>query len=125
MSPVTQRYCFRLDIADEALAESKLYKRIALHLVFKSRQLQQLEHKSDSLLTRLFLTLTERYVTRTSASQFHLLPEMDEAHLEAASDENARARIICDVITRMTDGAATRFCRRLFDADFQSIVDLG
>ncbi len=125
MSPLTQRYQFRLHIAEEALAESKLYKRIALHLVFKSRQLQQLEHKSDSLLTRLFHTLLDRYVTGTSASKFRLLPETDEAHLEAAPDEAARARIICDVITRMTDGAATRLCRRLFDADFQSIVDLG
>ncbi len=125
MSPLTQRYRFRLAVAGEALAESKLYKRIALHLVFKSRQLQQLEHKSDSLLTRLFQTLADRYVTQTSASRFHLLPEPDEAHLDAAPDEAARARLICDVITRLTDGAATRFCRRLFDADFQSIVDLG
>lgn len=125
MSPRTQRYGFRLTVAEEARDESRLYKRIALHLVFKSRQLQQLEHKSDWLLTRLFHTLTDRYVTNTSASRFHLLPESDESHLDAAPDENARARLICDVITRMTDGAATRFCRRLFDADFQSIVDLG
>ena len=122
---MSHRYRFRLAIAEEARAETKLYKRIALHLVFKSRQLQQLEHKSDWLLTRLFKTLADRYIAGTSPGKFRLLPESDEEHLAAAPDENARARIICDVITRMTDGAATRMCRRLFDADFQSIVDLG
>ncbi len=46
-------------------------------------------------------------------------------HIAAAPDEAGRARIICDGITRLSDGAATRLCRRLFDADFQSISDLG
>lgn len=125
LSQESHRYRFRLEIDPAARAESKLYKKIALQLVFKSRQLQQLEHKSDWLLTRLFNTLVERYVTRSSASRFRLLPESDEAHIEAADDEKSRARLVCDVITRMTDGAATRMCRRLFDADFQSIADLG
>lgn len=125
MSPQSHRYRFRLAIADEARAETLLYKKIALQLVFKSRQLQQLEHKSDWLLSRLFKALAERYVTGTSASRYRLLPEGDEARLAAAPDESSRARIICDCITRMTDGAATRLCRRLFDADFQSITDLG
>jgi dGTPase len=121
----SHRYRFRLVVEDEAREESRLYKKIALHLVFKSRQLQQLEHKSDWLLTRLFQTLADRYITGRSSGNFRLLPETDERHIEAASGENERARIVCDVITRMTDGAATRMCRRLFDADFQSIVDLG
>lgn len=125
LSDRTARYRFRLAIAPEAVAETKLYKKIALHLVFKSRQLQQLEHKSDWLISRLFKTLAERYITGTAASQFRLLPESDEAHIAAAPDEAGRARVVCDVITRLSDGAATRLCRRLFDADFQNIADLG
>ena len=105
--------------------KSRLYKKIALHLVFRSRQLQQLEHKSDMLLTRLFHTLAETYITSTAATRFRLLPESDERQIEKAEDESTRARLVCDAVTRMTDGAATRMCRRLFDADFQSIVDLG
>ncbi len=124
LSGETHRYRWRLEIDDSARTESKLYKKIALHLVFKSRQLQQLEHKSDHLLTRSFRTLAERYVTRSAESQFRLLPEEDEARLDAAGDEQARARLICDCLTRLTDGAATRLSRRLYDADFQSIVDL-
>ena len=125
LSGWSQRYRFRLEIDPAARAESKLYKKIALQLVFRSRQLQQLEHKSDTLLTRLFQTLEERYVTGTASGKFRLLPESDEAQIAAAPDAKSRARIVCDVITRMTDGAATRMYRRLFDADFQSIVDLG
>lgn len=125
MSGLSHRYRFRLAVAEEARGESMLYKKIALHLVFKSRQLQQLEHKSDWLLTRLFHALTDRYVTGAAAGKFRLLPESDENQIENAPDEASRARLICDAITRMTDGAATRMCRRLFDADFQSIVDLG
>jgi len=125
MSGASHRYRFRLAIDEEARAETMLYKKIALHLVFKSRQLQQLEHKSDWLLSRLFQTLADRYVTGTAASHYRLLPENDEARIAAAADEKERARVVCDVITCMTDGAATRMCRRLFDADFQSIVDLG
>jgi len=124
LSDRTARYRFRLAIAPEARAETKLYKKIALHLVFKSRQLQQLEHKSDWLLTRLFETLAARYITRTAASAFRLLPESDETRLAETPDESARARLICDFITRLSDGAATRLCRRLFDAGFQSITDL-
>jgi dGTPase len=125
LSDRTGRYRFRLAVAPEAVAETKLYKKIALHLVFRSRQLQQLEHKSDWLLSRLFGTLAARYITGTSASKFRLLPESDEARIDAAPDETARARLVCDALTRLSDGAATRLCRRLFDADFQSISDLG
>ncbi|HEX2748837.1 MAG TPA: dNTP triphosphohydrolase [Verrucomicrobiales bacterium] len=121
----SHRYRFRLVIGDEARDESRLYKKIALHLVFRSRQLQQLEHKSDTLLTRLFHTLAETYITGTAVTRFRLLPESDERQIEKAEDEGTRARLVCDAVTRMTDGAATRMCRRLFDADFQSIVDLG
>ncbi len=124
LSERTARYRFRLAIDPAARAETKLYKRIALHLVFKSRQLQQLEHKCDLLLTRLFETLAARYITQTAASAFRLLPEVEEARLAAAPDETSRARLVCDFITRLSDGAATRLCRRLFDAGFQSITEL-
>jgi dGTPase len=124
LSDRSARYRFNLSIAPEARAETKLYKRIALHLVFKSRQLQQLEHKSDWLLTRLFETLAAHYITRTAASTFRLLPESDEARIAETPEESGRARLICDFIARLSDGAATRLCRRLFDAGFQSITDL-
>lgn len=125
MSGVTNRYRFRLRIAPERRAESKLYKKIALHLVFRSRQLQQLEYKCVVMLTQMFQALAERYIHRTAPMKLRLLAESDETAIDAAPDEAGRARIICDAISRLTDGSATRFWQRLFDADYRSIVDLG
>ena len=125
MSGVTNRYRFRLRIAPERRAESKLYKKIALHLVFRSRQLQQLEYKCVVMLTQMFQALAERYIHRTAPMRLRLLAESDESAIDAAADEAGRARIICDAISRLTDGSATRFWQRLFDADYRSIVDLG
>jgi dGTPase len=121
----TRRYAWKLVVAPEARAEAQLYKKLALHLVFRSRQLQQLEHKSDVMLTQLMTALMDRYVTGKSASKFRLLRESEEAALEKETSEAGRARLVCDAVARMTDGAATRLYRRLFDAEFRSITDLG
>jgi dGTPase len=121
----TRRYAWKLVVAPEARAEAALYKKLALHLVFRSRQLQQLEHKSDVMLTQLMTALMDRYVTGKSASKFRLLRESEEAALAVEPSEAKRARLVCDAVARMTDGAATRLYRRLFDAEFRSITDLG
>jgi dGTPase len=124
LSDLTNRHRYRLEVAPEAVAESKLYKKMALHLVFRSRQMQQLEHKADFILTRLFEALCERYLSASPRHGLRLLADSDEAAIAAAQDEKARARIICDCLSRMTDGFATRTYKRLFDPDFGSIVDL-
>ena len=125
MTAASRRYAWRLAVAPEARAEARLYKRMALHLVFRSRQLQQLEYKSDVILTKLFGALADRYVTGAAHGKFRLLSENDEALIAAAEGDAAKARLVCDAVARMTDGAATRMCRRLFDADFRTLTDLG
>ena len=121
----SRRYAWKLVVDPGARAEAKLYKRLALHLVFRSRQLQQLEHKSDVMLSQLMTALLDRYATGKSASEFRLLRESEEAALNREETEAGRARLVCDAVARMTDGAATRLYRRLFDAEFRSITDLG
>jgi len=126
LSPETNRHRFRL-VVDPVIDEvCRLYKGISVGLVFRSRQLQQLDRKSDLVLTRLFEALAATYVAEGSESyrQFRLLSESEEDAIDRAEEENERARIICDGIARMTDGVASRTYRRLFDADFGSIVDL-
>ena len=125
MTGSSRRYAWKLAVKEEARAEAALYKKLALHLVFRSRQLQQLEHKSDVLLTQLMKALMETYVTGRAASRFRLLRETEEEALEKEETEAGRARLVCDALARMTDGAATRLYRRLFDAEFRSITDLG
>jgi dGTPase len=122
MSERTNRYRFRLNIAPEASAEAKLYKRLSLNLVFRSVQLQQLEYKADFILTRLFEALMNRYVHGSTG--LNLLSESDTAALASAPSESAKARLICDALSRMTDGFATRTYKRLYNPDFGSILDL-
>lgn len=125
MSDATNRHRFRLEIDPEIEAECSVYKRISLDLVFLSPQLQQLDRKAQHILTRLFDTFAEFYMAgEKKSSHLHLLSAEQEADLWKAETDNDRARIICDVIARMTDGFATRTYKRLFDADFGSIVDL-
>ncbi|MBP7948246.1 MAG: dNTP triphosphohydrolase [Verrucomicrobiales bacterium] len=124
MSELSNRYRFRLGITEEAREEARLYKRMALHLVFRSRQLQQLEYKADFILTRLFEAFCGRYLQDPPVHRLHLLSETDEAALAAAPDAESTARLLCDALSRMTDGFAARTYKRLFEADFGSIVDL-
>ncbi|MFT5465443.1 MAG: dGTPase [Verrucomicrobiales bacterium] len=122
----TSRHRFGVAIRPEVLAECKIYKRISLDLVFKSQQLQQLDRKAHQILTKLFEAFAEFYVQPEGKRSDHmnLLSPVEEAEIWSAEDEAARARLVCDVIARMTDGFATRTYKRLFDADFGSIVDL-
>jgi len=122
LSAMTKRHQFRLEIAPELQAESRLNKKIALDLVFKSPQLQQLDYKADFILTRLFEVLRERYIEK-GGHTLHLMPATLEAEIENAPDMNTRARLVCDWVASMTDSFAFRTYRRLFDADFGSITD--
>ncbi len=124
LSPLTQRHQFSLRIEPAMHAQAALNKRIALDLVFRSPQLQQIDHKADFILTRLFAVLQDRYIQPTG-SRLHLLPPDVEAAIAQTAPEAtaARARLVCDWIASMTDRFAFRTYRRLFDADFGSITD--
>ncbi len=126
LADLTARYRYRLVLDPEVEAECALYKRLALDLVFRRRQLQQLDRKSDHILTRLFGVFAELYIVRDRPGRDHyrLLSEEEEALVFSQPHEAARARVVCDVLAKMTDGIASRTYRRLFDADFGSIVDL-
>lgn len=124
MSGESHRYRYLLAIDPEVAAESKLYKRIAFDLVFRSQQMAQLDHKADVVLERMFDSLQGRYIEVPGRTKFRLLPEAVERAIDAADDEAGRARLVCDAVAEMTDPFAVRTYKRLFDADFGSIVDL-
>ncbi|MCB1229973.1 MAG: dNTP triphosphohydrolase [Verrucomicrobiae bacterium] len=127
LSDATARYRYRLVIDAAIRAECRLYKKLAFDLVFRSHQLQQLDRKADYIVTRLFGVLAELYIERDSPGRnhFRVLPEDTEDVIFAKTNSEAdRARLICDAIARMTDSVAAHMYRRLFDADFGSIVDL-
>ncbi len=126
LSDVTARHRYRLVIDPEVQKACKVYKGLSLALVFKSQQLQQLDRKSDFILTRLFDVFDELYIQKSEpgADHFRLLSDEEETLIFSQETVEDRARVVCDVLAKMTDGIASRTYRRLFDADFGSIVDL-
>lgn len=126
LSPVTHRYRYLLTIDEIIQFECEMYKRIALDLVFKTHQLQQLDHKAEFILQRLFHALAETYLplAEDQRPRHHLLQPDDEQLLLRQTGAVARARVLCDVLARMTDGFATRTYKRLYDPSFGSITDI-
>ena len=64
------------------------------------------------------------YSSTPGGQHYQLLSDEEERLIFSQPDEEGRARVVCDVLAKMTDGIATRTYKRLFDADFGSIVDL-
>jgi len=123
LSQSTKRHQFTLEIDPAQRRRADLHKKIALDLVFLSPQLQQLDHKADFILKRVFEVLRERYIESIQPKGLHLMPASIEKQIQAAESTSERARLVCDWIANMTDHFAFRTYRRLFDADFGSITD--
>lgn len=122
LSDRTNRHAFDLTITAEAKAESKLYKMIALDLIFRSPQLQQIEFKGGYILERVFKALREN--GGEQASQLQVLPTQVQELLKTATNSNERQRRLCDYTAGLTDGLAMRTYKRLYDPDFGSISEL-
>ena len=123
MSSKTSRYRYNIQVEEEISAESKLYKKIALDLVFKSPQLQQLDHKASRILGELFEILSNNYITKGTKPLLLLGSDGENSIMRAQSDQD-KSRIISDIISEMTDRLAVRTYRRLIDPNFGSIMDL-
>jgi dGTPase len=74
------------------------------------------------MLERVFGVLENNYIKSTR--DYNLLPSDLEILMGREKNNNARARLLCDHISGMTDGFAERTFRRLFDPTYGSIVDL-
>ena len=126
MSAATNRYRFKLCVAEDVKAESAVFKKLAFEVVFLSPQLKQLEHKGSHLLRNIFQVLETRYIRSGTidGQDFQLLPEIAAEEIEAAASPQERARLVCDFLAGMTDDYAARMYKRLFMPDFGSIGDL-
>ncbi len=123
MSDRSHRHAFDLEIDPSVKAESALYKSIALDLIFRSTQLQQIEFKGGHILNQLFSALSEHCV-EPEGKGLNLLPASVQALLSHESDIAGRYRRLCDYTAGLTDGLAVRTYKRLFDADFGSIAEI-
>ncbi len=123
LSDRTHRHAFDLKVAPEVQAESRLYKHLALDLIFRSPQLQQIEFKGGQILEKLFAALTA-HCADPAAAGLRLLPSPVQALVAAEPEESGHYRRICDYVAGLTDGQAVRTYRRLFDPDYGSIAEL-
>lgn len=124
LSDLSNRWRLGIEVDADVRREQSLFNRIAVDLVFRSPQVCQLEHKGDFMLTRLWDTLAARYLTGEQSRLALLSADFEREIARADLDETGRARVLCDYLAGMTDGFASRIYKRLFDADFGSIVDL-
>lgn len=126
LSQHSKRYCYKLVIDPEVKKESSIYKKLAFEVVFLSPQLKQLEHKGSTMLRQMWDVFYQRYVApgTIDGQTFQLLPPDTAEDIVQASDDAAKARLICDFLAGMTDGYAARTYKRLFSPDFGSIGDL-
>jgi dGTPase len=121
MGDLTHRYKFNLVIDEQAMERVKLFKKIAVELVFESSQLHQMEHKGNMMLEGMFNCLEENYIIDTKYTK--LLPDFTDSLIREEDDKLSRSRIVCDYISGMTDSFAMITYKRLFDPDFSSIKD--
>ncbi len=122
MNKYTNRYKYELVIDHEIQRLAKLYKKIAIDIVFHSPQIFQMEYKGNYILSKLFNALKENYVDSVKLPR--LLPDFTDFLLRNEPVTENRARIICDYISGMTDNYAGRTYKRLYDPDFISFSDL-
>jgi len=119
----TNRYKYRLVIDPEILHLTGFLKKIAMELVFQSRQLHQLDHKWNVIISQIFTAYTENYLSGKKPKLKLLSDNAHHSILKEKKEKN-RARLICDEIAGMTDAFVIRTHKRLFDPDYSSIVDL-
>jgi dGTPase len=122
MSDRTQRHRYSLEIDPAVHAQREVYKDLAIELVFRSPQINQLEYKGDHMLRQIFQVLVENYLEK-SDSPFRLLPTTLEEQVRAEESTQAKARLIADYVAGMSDAFTQKTYQRLCESGFGSIGD--
>ncbi|MEZ5277492.1 MAG: dNTP triphosphohydrolase [Opitutaceae bacterium] len=124
LSDLSNRHAFGLEVEPEVEEEATFFKEMAVDIIFRSPQLQQMEFRGGAILGRIWEALVEHYI-EAPRRPLRILPRAVAALLSRLETGAERKRILCDHLAGMTDGAAMRTYRRLTDPDFSSIIDLG
>ncbi len=122
LSEKTNRHRFRLEVDRKVSEVCDLHKRIATDLIFRSASLQQIEFKGGFVLERLFTAYSENCLPN-ARRRLRILPEPYATWVDLAESDGQRVRYLCDFLSNMTDAQAIRAYKRLYDADFGSVMD--
>ncbi|MDX2109635.1 MAG: dNTP triphosphohydrolase [Verrucomicrobiota bacterium] len=120
----TNRHAFNLVIDPLIKEECRVYKQIAVDLIFHSPKIQQIEFKGGHILDKLFSALYENAI-HGADRPLDLIPAPNGHWIRQASSDLAKARLLCDYLTGLTDANALRLYKRLFMPDFGVLADIG
>ncbi|RKY54011.1 MAG: hypothetical protein DRP93_05625 [Candidatus Neomarinimicrobiota bacterium] len=121
----SNRYKYGIEIETGVEIENNLYKRLAVDIIFRSPQLEQLEFKGRYILERLFTTFLQGGLKAFTLNA-KILPNVLREKLKHI-DENdyvAVARMICDYFSEQTDISLPKIYKRLFDPDYGTFYDI-
>jgi dGTPase len=124
LATCSNRHAFNLAVDPEVETEVRFYKAMAVDIIFKSPQLQQMEFKGGQVLGTLYEAFCEHALGQAERP-LGILPPLIAKLIAAEPTERGKRRRVCDHLASMTDGQIGRTYRRLFDPDYGSIVDLG
>lgn len=113
----TNRYKYSLAIEPEIELENDLYKRMAVDLIFRSPQIEQMEFKGRYIIEKLFHAFMSG---EDGGLNTRILPhEMrDKLTDEILASKILSSRLVCDYFAEQTDVSLPRLFRRLFDPDY-------
>jgi dGTPase len=118
----TRRHAYQLTRRPEAEARIKLHKKLAKDLIYRSGALHQIEYKGGVMLRELADALFGNYFA--NAEPMVLVPPDVHHAIRATDEKTAKARLLCDHLSGMTDAYALRSYKRLLDPDYGSISEL-
>lgn len=121
----SNRYKYAIELDPEVKAENSLYKKLAVDIIFRSPQLEQLEFKGRYILKRLFETFLQGGPKEFTLNK-NILPNVMREKLKQidANDYVAVARMVCDHFSEQTDISLPKIYKRLFDPDYGSFYDI-
>jgi dGTPase len=121
----SNRYKYAIEIDPEVKTENSLYKRLAVDIIFRSPQLEQLEFKGRYILKRLFETFLQGGPNDFTLNK-NILPNVLREKLKQIDecDYVAVARLVCDHFSEQTDISLPKIYKRLFDPDYGTFYDI-
>jgi dGTPase len=121
----SNRYKYGIEIEAEVETENNLYKRLAVDLIFRSPQLEQLEYKGRYILEKLFTAFLEGGPDDFTLN-VKILPNVLREKLKHIDKKDyvAVARMVCDHFAEQTDISLPKIYKRLFDPDYGTFYDI-
>lgn len=115
---ISQRYEYKLSIPPVVEIEVDLINKLIMKFVIKSPQVQTLEEKGKHIIRCIFEKMME------GDNVYYLLPNDWRELLSYNSSSSARARVVSDYISGMTDNFAQKTYAKLFLPNYGSIHDV-